>query len=343
MSTMDVEAGLTLPDGAALGAGELTEVIQTFNDVCARLQGTHEVLRQEVTRLQGELSDARRQLRRARELAALGEMAAGISHEIRNPLGSIRLYTNILIDDLEDRPEQRDLVQRIDAAVAGMNGIVNDVLDFARELHVSGEPVSSRDLLADAAASCADLVDEHDIAISIVDETDDRPCLVDASLVHQALVNVIRNACEALAESETPDPAVRLEIVSRAVLDAEGARHPMVALAVIDNGPGLPADVAERIFQPFFTTRHTGTGLGLAIVHRIIDAHGGRIAITSADGEPRLIARGDDPAHALTDADRLESAEAFPTIVTTTKPDGRGTRVELILPEPTRAINGEAA
>ncbi len=313
----------------ALSASELAEVMGMFNDACARLQETHESLQHEVVRLQDELSETRRELRRARELAALGEMAAGISHEIRNPLGSIRLYAGMLLDDLVDRPEQRDVVCRIDHAVVRMNDIVHDVLDFARELHVSGHAVSAAELLRDAEASCRDLIDEASIAVEHPDG--DALVIADPSLMHQALVNVIRNAAQALLESESPEPQIRFEFVRRSILDHNGRRSPMVGLVIVDNGPGLPPDVADRVFQPFFTTRHTGTGLGLAIVHRIIDAHGGRIALTTpADDVPRLIARGDDPACPLLPEDQMPIDAGAATAID----DRRGTRVELILPTP---------
>ncbi|MCA9312184.1 MAG: hypothetical protein KDA21_13305 [Phycisphaerales bacterium] len=325
-------AAMPLAALEALSASELAEVMRMFNDACSRLQQTHESLQHEVVRLQGELAETRQQLRRARELAALGEMAAGISHEIRNPLGSIRLYAGMLLDDLADRPEQRDVVRRIDLAVARMNDIVHDVLDFARELHVSGCGVSGAELLRDAVESCRDLIDEAGIAV--LSPREDHEVLADPALMHQALLNVIRNAAEALAESGVPEPQIRLDLVARSLLDPSGRRRPMVGLVVIDNGPGLPPDVADRLFQPFFTTRHTGTGLGLAIVHRILDAHGGRIALTSpADDVPRLIARGDDPAcPLLPDGQRPPVPE--PRVDEGACAVRRGTRVELILPVP---------
>src|SRR5262249_42196179 len=124
-----------LPAGQVTPA-ELAELMATFNEVTGRLQGTHESLKREVVRLQGELRDANEQLQRSRRLAALGEMAAGIAHEVRNPLGSIRLYARMLEHDLVDRPQERSVATKIAAAVHGLDGVVGDVLSFAREARV---------------------------------------------------------------------------------------------------------------------------------------------------------------------------------------------------------------
>lgn len=102
----------------------------------------------------------------------------------------------------------------------------------------------------------------------------------DPALMHQALTNVLRNAAESLGESsESRDRGVWCFAAQRRVAGVEGRREPMATLSIRDNGPGVPQGALSRLFNPFFTTRHTGTGLGLAIVHRIIDAHAGRVAI----------------------------------------------------------------
>src|SRR6185295_5586605 len=97
------------------------------------LQSTHESLREQVSRLQAELSEANAQVERSKRLAALGEMAAGIAHEVRNPLGSIRLYARMLEQDLADRPAERSIATKIASAVGGLDGVVGDVLSFARD------------------------------------------------------------------------------------------------------------------------------------------------------------------------------------------------------------------
>jgi signal transduction histidine kinase len=266
-----------------LSVSDLAELITSFNDVTARLQSTHETLRGEVTRLEAELRDAKEQLHRAQELAALGEMAAGIAHEVRNPLGSIRLYASALAQDLSDRPAERELATKIAGSVSRLDAVVGDVLTFARRMVVREEEVPTGKLIDDALDACAALFERHAI---VLHRPRRRELFVrgDAVLLHQALVNVIRNAAEAMGEAGcVSERAIWIEARRTRSVTAEGgaALQQVTVLSVRDNGPGIPEDVLSRVFNPFFTTRHTGTGLGLAIVHRIIDAHKGRVVIRS--------------------------------------------------------------
>lgn len=252
-----------------VSAGELAELMSAFTAVTGRLEQTHEVLRQEVARLQGELHRANEQIERSRRLAALGEMAAGIAHEIRNPLGSIRLYAAMLEEDLADRPKERSMAGKIAAAVRGLNGVVGDVLSFARELRVAAVGVGSHAALVRAAEAAWF---ERANGVEVVGPTGpDVEVAADAELLHQALVNVVRNALEAMTLSRACEGGHRLAL--EVVTGGDG----FAGLVVSDTGDGLSAEVVERMFNPFFTTRAQGTGLGLAIVHRILDAHGGRV------------------------------------------------------------------
>ncbi|MCZ7632602.1 MAG: ATP-binding protein [Phycisphaerales bacterium] len=278
------QAHAAAPQAAgSLAPADLAELLAAFNEVTAKLQSSHDRLRDEVARLNRELSEANGALERSRRLAALGEMAAGIAHEIRNPLGAIGLYARSLEEDLADRPEQRCVAGRISRAVRGLNAVVHDVLAFAGEVRPRFTDADATDLLARALEECI----PHATGVSIRrDDLASAPPAVrcDPELMHRALVNVIRNACEAMADSAA-DPRVLALGVRPARLRPEG-RADAVALVVRDTGPGVGPGVVERMFNPFFTTRPTGTGLGLAIVHRIIDAHGGRVSVRNNDPPP---------------------------------------------------------
>jgi signal transduction histidine kinase len=254
----------------ALTPVELAGLIASFNEVTSRLEHTHESLRLEVARLQDELREANEQLQRSRRLAALGEMAAGIAHEVRNPLGSIRLYARMLEQDLADRPVERALAGKIEAAVRGLDAVVGDVLNFAREVRVHPEAVPGGELLERALHACAG--DDPGECVRYVLRGVGALLRCDAVLMQQALVNVVRNALQAMAEAAAP--------AGGHILTLEAAARPgECCVSVADTGRGVPEAVLDRVFNPFFTTRKTGTGLGLAIVHRIVDAHGGRIAV----------------------------------------------------------------
>ncbi len=281
-----------------LSEADVVELLAAFNDTASRLQGVHETLRAEVARLKNELREANEQLQRSRRLAALGEMAAGIAHEVRNPLGSIRLYARLLEQDLTDRPPQRETAVKIASAVRGLDAVVSDVLAFAREMRVRPEPVDAEELLQRAVEEgLAGVPGAHEgVRVELIADAvgggDGRELRCDAGLMHRALVNIVRNAAEAMMDADVEravDRVLRVGI-ERVVVDDEHAPEHARAWDVIrvaDTGPGIPPEVMERMFNPFFTTRHTGTGLGLAIVHRIVDAHGGRVEVRNVERDGR--------------------------------------------------------
>jgi signal transduction histidine kinase len=279
-------AGAAVEAKASTNAANLAQLLSAFNEVSARVTRSHEALVGEVTRLKAELAAANEQLRRSEQLAALGEMAAGIAHEIRNPLGSIQLYAGMLVEDLGDRPAQLEIAEKIGRAVRGLNGIVNDVLAFSREIKVRPVEISAGELLNGAVESCMALVEEAEIVVDGPDEKAWKMMVCcDPALIRLALTNIVRNAVEALAESEHGDRGL-IVLAAEAHRSRSSGREPVVRLVVRDTGPGVPDDVLGRMFNPFFTTRQTGTGLGLAIVHRIVDAHDGDIAIHNREEAP---------------------------------------------------------
>jgi signal transduction histidine kinase len=181
--------------------------------------------------------------------------------------------------------------------------VVGDVLTFAREFKLRMEQCDAAELIERAVAACA-----HDgvpgwghVSLECAAE-EAKSVLFDAdpSLVVQALVNVIRNAFEAAHEASAEGrlrarpgvPRVKVDAFWREDREPAGTSVKVPVLRVRDTGPGVSEEVRQRMFNPFFTTRSTGTGLGLAIVHRIVDAHGGRVAVTDNASDPAN--KGDD-------------------------------------------------
>ena len=266
-------------DHAAVSAEDLAELMRAFNAAAGELGQTHEALRAEVSRLKGELNEANRRLERSRRLAALGEMAAGIAHEVRNPLAAIALHAEMLRDDLgEGEPGQT--ASKILRAARELDGVVGDVLRFARELVPTVQWVEASEPVRRAASTCQMMAEAAGVAIEVKADAGVERVEVDAGLVAQALANLVRNAVEAIAEEGTGGPG-RVRLSARLV-DEPGERA--VVYEVVDNGPGLPEGVIERMFNPFYTTRQTGCGLGLAMVQRIVDAHGGRVDAAGVPG-----------------------------------------------------------
>jgi two-component system sensor histidine kinase HydH len=270
---------MTATTTTPLGVDDLRQLMRSVNETTERLQRTHTTLQQQVASLQSELAEANAQLRRSRSLAALGEMAAGIAHEVRNPLASIGLYAQMLNEDLADRPDGARLAVKITGAVDRIDTIVRDVLRFAKDTTLHPQLVSVTTLVDQALESCRTSLAAADVVV--VREGDRVRVAVDTTLMAQALSNVIRNAAEAMEGSES----VKREIIistqrERRRLPA-GGRAEHVVIGIQDCGPGISPDVLERMFNPFFTTRRTGTGLGLAIVHRIVEAHGGHVVVSN--------------------------------------------------------------
>jgi signal transduction histidine kinase len=275
---------------------ELAEIIRAYNEVTERLQKSHEHLQAEVLRLREELASTNAQLQRSKRLSALGEMAAGIAHEIRNPLGAIQLYADLADQDLTtDQPQTdgaRQNLQKIASAVRGLNGIVNDVLSFARELEPKAQPIDVKETFDSAVETHRPAIDEAAIAIHRRDAERSegaRTIQADAHLLKQAMVNLVRNAVEALSQQNDDTPTLLID----AQPDDQG-----LTLTVQDTGPGIAEDDVDRIFNPFFTTRNTGTGLGLAIVHRIVDAHGGTVTVHNDGGAVFQLSLPSEPPEA---------------------------------------------
>lgn len=259
-----------------LPAGDdLSQIIEAYNAVTERMQKTHEQLSCEVVRLRQELTSTNAQLQRSKRLAALGEMAAGIAHEIRNPLAAIQLYVEMLQADLTQMKPQQQIAGKIGLAVRGLESVVLDVLSFSREMQPDFKTCNVLEVFAQAIDMQKPAILQHHILVDDQGLDDTMVLDMDPQLMHRALTNVIRNAIEAMADrvdgtltlSATIDP---IEQVAK--------------LTIADNGSGIDADDIDRIFNPFFTTRNIGTGLGLAIVHRIVDAHGGSILVHNDKG-----------------------------------------------------------
>ncbi len=262
-----------------MSPADLAQLIGAFNDVTAKLQHSHEVLSGEVARLSRELKQANDEVERSRRLAALGEMAAGIAHEVRNPLGSIRLYARMLEQDLPATGADHATACKISRAAAAIEAIVGDVLTFAKEFRLHADAVDAGDLLFRAVEACSpqSVPDWSGIRVEI-HAPDAPPLYADPTLAQQALVNVVRNALEAMSEHGVREGVLTLR--------AEPRDDGHVALVVRDQGPGVAPDTIARMFNPFFTTRSAGTGLGLAIVHRIMDAHAGSVRVRNTKDTP---------------------------------------------------------
>jgi len=258
---------------------DLVAIIQAYNDVTERLKRSHESLAREVCRLSEELRETNRELQRRERLAALGEMAAGVAHEIRNPLGGIGLYASLLERDLADRPKEQDLVRRMSAGLKNLESIVNDILVFACDTEPEKEPVSLGKILESVIVQTAPQADALKVTVEVAPQLASLDLLADANQIERALINLVLNAVDA-AGAGTGAEGGHVRIGCGDV-DHENR---LCRIVFEDNGEGIAPELLNRVFNPFFTTKHTGTGLGLAIVHRIAESHGGSVSAGRADG-----------------------------------------------------------
>jgi len=216
--------------------------------------------RTEERRLQQELTMRER-------LAALGELAAGIAHEIRNPLNGIELMLGLVQEDLSEKGLLDERFTRIHDEVARLNVILTDFLLFARPKPPEPERSNLTELMEDALVLVSADLDEKKIEVTRQFDRLLPDTMLDPAAIRRALVNLLKNACQAMDEHG------KLWLTLRGPASTEDGFQ----IEIRDSGPGISDEVKERLFHPFVTTKGSGTGLGLSIVHKTIASHNGSI------------------------------------------------------------------
>jgi len=211
-------------------------------------------------------------------LAALGEMAAAIAHEVKNPLASIEVMAGLLKRRVGHVPDASSLLNDIIVEAKMANAIVLEILEFVRPIRLQVEPVALERIVDEAVSMAASLADRGGVSVTRALPPGLPAVEGDAHQLRQLFTNLLTNAFEALGGTGT------IRITGK-YLPAEGdgdhgdapGQPAAVMIEVSDSGPGVPEELRDRIFSPFFTTKPRGSGLGLAIVRKIVDAHDGRI------------------------------------------------------------------
>jgi len=228
------------------------------------------------------LEQAQAEARRSERLAALGQLSAGLAHEIRNPLGVIKGSAEMLTQKLQASDElARGLAGYISTEVNRLSALVTEFLDFARPLHAQPHPADLTALLDRVLKTVADRFagnQETNQSVRVERHYASPLPLVplDESLCEQAFLNLVQNAYEAM-QNEDHGGTLRVDVQPGRLNDREG-----VELRLTDSGPGVPEELREEIFNPFVTTKKTGVGLGLSIVSKIVDGHHGSIHVENA-------------------------------------------------------------
>jgi PAS domain S-box-containing protein len=221
-------------------------------------------IRSDIT--QRKIAEAR--LREQAALTQLGQLAAIVAHEVRNPLAGLRGSLQILESRLPPTMREREIIGSMIQRIDGLGKTVEDILLYARPQPPRLRPIDLWPVLRETIASAR--APAHDVCPAITISGDNATVNADPDMLRAALLNLLLNACQASGNRE-------VEVVTYV---ADRVCH----IRVLDRGPGIPNDLLDRVFDPFFTTKSGGTGLGLPIVKRLIDAQGGSVSLSVRDG-----------------------------------------------------------
>lgn len=220
-----------------------------------------------------QLRSIENQLSRAEHLATMGELAASLAHEIKNPLAGIKGAIEVILDQYEGHRLHRDVLEEVLQEVRRIDRIVQDLLGYARPREPNFTDVNIREVFRRVALLFDRTIEEKKIKLDILIDPDVDSVFADENLIEQVLLNLVLNSLQAMGENGT------LVLSNRLTRDVRG-----VEITVQDSGPGISPENISRVFQPFFTTKKDGTGLGLATCKRIITDHGGTISVASVPG-----------------------------------------------------------
>ena len=251
---------------------EIGQLAQSFNAMAQEIQEHREQLTRIVEAKTAELKQAQDSLVQSEKLASIGLLASGVAHELNNPLTSILMNVNLLIEDPGEQPALQAELQRISEDTVRCKRIIDDLRDFSRRHELEIVPTELNRLVGDALDLFSRRPELHGITVvrGFSGQISRVPC--DPARMEQVLANVFVNAAQAMPQGGC--------LTVRTALRAGFAQ-----ISVEDTGPGIPGEIRSRIFDPFFTTKPQGTGLGLSIVYSIMQAHGGRIDVGNVTQE----------------------------------------------------------
>ncbi|MCM8813578.1 MAG: ATP-binding protein [Candidatus Omnitrophica bacterium] len=257
---------------------ELSGAFKAFSKGADKMKQMYTKLEKRVVYLTDELDKKNRELERAHRLAALGELAAGVAHEIRNPLCGIELSATLLQREIQPADGRHELVENIVEGVRRLDTIVSNLLTFTRDQKIQPCACELSQVIRETIQAVEFKRQKHNVRLQCRVLCGHTVLKADADQLRQVFVNLSLNAIEAMPAGGA------LTIVVR----RQERRESMPACFVVsftDTGEGISAAHVERVFDPFFTTKEQGTGLGLSISHRIVENHGGRMRVFSRKGK----------------------------------------------------------
>jgi len=220
---------------------------------------------------------------RTERLLAMGQMAASLAHEIRNPLGGMELFCSLLVKELGDEERKKNLAEQILKGIRTVERTIQNCLQFAREI------IPQRMLIPNVGQYCKEMVEivsprAKDLGVNILLVAKDERGYFDPFLMQQTLINLLTNGVDAVHDRMRRELRENSATCLANEVTVEVVNSNPLQITVSDTGDGIKEENLSRIFDPFMTTKTTGTGLGLAICHAIIRAHGGEIKVESENG-----------------------------------------------------------
>ena len=236
-----------------------------------------------------ELKKLEAEADRKNRFTVMGEMAANMAHEIRNPLGSIELFSSLLKKETESEPSQQVLIEHISSAIKSMDHIISNLLEFTKPRPIKRKSIDLHVFLKDILNFSYHLAEHNQVSIKTEFSAKSTKIQGEVELLKQLFNNLLINAIQAMLEPGELSISTRsLKTKNKKILDRfqhlPGYRRThlhLLEVTIRDTGGGMPPDVKKKIFDPFFSTKERGTGLGLAIVHKIIESHRGTIDVES--------------------------------------------------------------
>jgi two-component system sensor histidine kinase HydH len=224
-----------------------------------------------------EIEELKEAVEREKHLAALGRLAAGVAHEVRNPLSSLKGFAQFFRTKFAPGSEEERYSDIMIEEVERLDRVVQELLEFARPLEPDRRPTAPNAIIEEALALVSEDAQFRHVAVErrLAGELPD--VMVDPMQMRQAVLNVFLNAIEAMGDGGT------LIVESGETTAPDGARS--VTLGITDTGPGMSAPELDKLFEPFYTTKPKGTGLGMTVVSRVVEQNGGRVQVASVQGE----------------------------------------------------------
>ena len=266
--TVKVGAGDLEQRAKVTSGDELGQFAAAFNAMVEQLQRSRAEVQDYSRSLEQKVAERTAELQQADKMASLGQLAGGVAHELNNPLGSILMNVNLVMETLDPASEGYSDLKRIEDDALRCKRIIENLLDFSRQSAMTRKPVDVNEIVQRTVALLQHEAELRKVSIDCTYGGSVSPIAADPSQIQQVLVNIVINAMHAMAHGG------RVRV-------ATGCDDRSVVIRIADEGPGIPAGIRGKIFDPFFTTKDTGTGLGLSICYGIIEKHKGSIRVSS--------------------------------------------------------------